>query len=185
MWRIPATGVRIKVRGIMVEGQRDVREIGVVDVFDSGHWRRLNAGEHLGFGIKPIRQQGYDSENYTATPRETETDTEIVRDWTDLQPKMSAANRKKAFDVFLKTLGTGYIKTARYWINDYFGEFDPTSPKVAEWQQYITDLKAAYQTIKAEAIPLNYTALIAYIKCEPDPVVDGWRKHIPDQPDPE
>ncbi len=188
MWRVPQ-GVKVMVKANdWREGPREIARPMPTKAFINNEWHRVKPyhdGTHLDYGIKPIRQQGYDSENYTATPTEDETATEIVKGWTNPQPKMSVANRKKAFDVFLKTLGASCIQTAKHWINDYFGELDNSNPKKAEWQQYITDLKAAYQTIRSEALPLDYDTLVAYIKCEPDPETDGWRKHIPDQPDPE
>ena len=137
-------------------------------------------------GYKLLTTIPLDSENYTGTPELTEDATTITEDWANITPTTTVNIRKKQFDIFVKTLGAGMITTAKYWINDYFGELDPTNPKKAEWEQYIVDLKAAYGTIKAEVVAIaNYDALIAYIKCEPDPLVDGWRKHLPTQPEAE
>lgn len=190
MWRIPATGVKVMVKANdWREGERDIGRPLPVKVFENGEWHRsklFHDGSHLTHGVKPIRQQGNDAENYDAAPTETVETTEIVRAWTNITPKMSVNNRKKVLDVFIKALGAGLVRTANYWINDYFGVFDANNPKKAEWQTYKVDLKAAYNTIKGEVLAISdYDDLIAYIKCEPDPLVDGWRKYLPDQPEPE
>jgi len=190
MWRIPPTGVKVMVKANdWREGQRDITRPLPVKVLMNGKWHRANLffdGTHLTYGVKPIRQQGYDSENYDATARETVETTEIVKDWIDIVPKMSVNNRKKAFDKSVKELGASLIGTANYWINDYYGAFDAGNAKKTEWEDYVTALKAAYNTIKGEVLAItDYDELIRYIKCEPDPLVNGWRKHIPEQPEPE
>ena len=139
-----------------------------------------------GSKYKRLTTVALDSENYTGEPQLTEDETTITEGWTDIAPKMSVNARKKVFDKSVKELGASLIGTANYWINDYYDAFDSASPKHVEWLNYRDAVKTAYQTIKTEALAISdYDELIAYIKCEPDPLVNGWRKHIPDQPEPE
>ena len=142
-------------------------------------------GQALALGIKPIRKQGYDSENYKATPEETITPTEVIDGWKDIIPRMTLLKRKKKFALFLKTtIGIPNTRLANEMVRD-LTDLDNADPLTAEWQTYKTDLKAAYDTIRTEVIAIDdYDELIKYIKCEgPDPEVEyGWRKYIPEQP---
>ncbi len=139
----------------------------------------FGTGQMLALGFRPIRQESYDSENYNADATETDTGTEFVKGWENLTPKMSVNNRKKAFAVFVKTMGKGLIQAAKGWINDYYGEFDSSNPLKAEWEQYVVDLKAADKKIKGEVAAISdYDALIVYIKT-------GWQAHLPSEPGPE
>jgi len=185
-WKVP-DGWEVKTGKRLVAGRTEMARPTLVKAPNGNIYGKnifLN-GQAQALGWKPIRQQGYDSENYVATPRETETATEVVRDWINTQPKMSVNARKKLFGLWLRSYGFDLLKRIDTVLSEYI-ELDPTNPKRAEWAQYRTGLKAAYTTIRAEVLAINnYNDLIDYIKCEPDPLVDGWRKHMPAQPDPE
>ncbi len=179
MWKLPE-GWHQRLAGTW-RPHREIKFPVEVRAPDGTPYRKdiFTNGTAIILGIKPIRQQGYDKENYTATPIETETETEVVRDWENITPILTISNRKKKFDVFIKTMGKGLIQTANGWINDYFGEFDSSNPLKAEWEQYKTALKSAYQTIKGEVLLIDgYDELIVYIKT-------GWQENLPEQPEPE
>ena len=146
------------------------------NIFFNGQWQAL--------GIKPIRQQGYDSTNYTATPRETETPTEVVRDWVNIRPRTTLNKRKKAFGKRLKRMFMPIARKASQEIRE-LQYLSPGDADIAVWQQYKADLKAAYGLIKADVISIaDYDDLILYIKCEgPDPdVTYGYCAHVPKDP---
>jgi len=46
-------------------------------------------------------------------------------------------------------------------------------------------MKITYGIIKDEMYPTitKYNDLVAYIKCEPDPIKNGWRRHLPTPPE--
>ena len=110
----------------------------------------------------------------------------VVKRTYTLKPIYTVGALKNVFKDRLKAIGKPLLRSAKSWI-DYYAEFDDNNPKLALWQTYITELKTAYATIKAEVHPsiTEYDELTRYIKCEPDPLVNGWRKHMPEQPEPE
>ncbi len=137
----------------------------------------FGTGKALELGFRPIRRETYDFVYYTADPTETDTGTEFVRGWTNLTPKYTVGQLKTLFNDRLKSTAKPWLKIAREWI-DYYTEFDSGSANLALWQVYITDLKAAYQTIRVEVHPTitDYDELVTYIK-------SGWQGHIPPRPE--
>ena len=187
MWRLPE-GWHARLGKIW----RPIRDTNPTDVRapdGTPHSKKVfYDGTAITLGIKPIRQQGYDKENYDAKPEETETETEVVKGWKDIKPKMVVNKRKEKFGKFLKeTVGIPSIRKANEMIRE-LTYLDPDDPEIAEWQTYKSDLKSAYGVIKGEVVALKkYDDLVKYIKCEgPDPSIEyGWRKHIPKRPDEE
>jgi len=134
-------------------------------------------------GFKPIRvvEPG---KYYTANGWEDiEEATEVIRQPTSLSPKYTVLELKTLFNSQLKLMAKPLLKTAREWI-DYYTEFNSGNPNLGLWQAYIADMKAAYITIRSEVHPTitDYDVLVLYIKCEPDPLINGWKRHLPTQP---
>uniref|UniRef100_A0A6M3IKQ5 Uncharacterized protein n=1 Tax=viral metagenome TaxID=1070528 RepID=A0A6M3IKQ5_9ZZZZ len=134
-------------------------------------------------GFKPVRV--VDPGEYYTTNGWEDIDeaAEVIRQPISLMPKYTVLELKTLFNSQLKLMAKPLLKTAREWI-DYYTNFDSGNPNLALWQTYITDMKTAYITIRAEVHPTitDYDVLVLYIKCEPDPLINGWKRHLPIQP---
>lgn len=182
MWRVPQ-GIKVLINGRWRDDIATVTR--PVPVWHGSKYgpEVFSNGVALAMGFKPIRHVNFDTEHYKKTGESEEEIDGTVVIIPSTEAKYTVPNLKKKFNKQLKSIGRPALLEAKAWI-DYYTEFDNSNPKKAEWQQYITDIKAAYQTIKAEGIAIsNYDDLVAYIRCEPDPATDGWRKHMPIEPD--
>ncbi len=189
MWKVP-DGFKVKVGkkweirtyiSFPVDVESSERKVYPKSIFSDGRALEL--------GFKPVRKQGYDSENYIASPTVTETDTEDIRDWKDIIPKMSVEDRKVIFMKEFKKTTLSSICIATEMVRDltYLNSEDP---EITEWSKYKSDLKEGYAEIEEEIGEFSdYDKLIVYIKCgvpEGEEIVPdtlyGWSKHIPIRP---
>ncbi len=61
---------------------------------------------------------------------------------------------------------------------EYLSELDPSSPELSDWIVYKSDLKIAWQMIKAEVVSItDADELITYLSAS------AWRLNIPRPPD--
>ncbi len=138
--------------------------------------------EILSLGAKLFEYEYVDNHYIPTGTIDSESDGVVIRSEIP-KNKYTIGELKNKFNNDLKNLGKQLILTAKEWI-EYYTEF-PEAGKLTEWQTYISDLKNAYGIIKSEVHPTitKYNNLVAYIKCEPDPKINGWRKYIPEQPE--
>lgn len=189
MWRLPE-GVKIRQGGEWVERVEIAFPAQVLFNGKSYPKTIFSDGTAVELGIaKPIRQQGYDSTNYTAAATEVEAATEIVRDWTDIRPKMSVFERQSLFLSQIKATTVVAMRVANEMIRDLY-DIDAADALVDEWKAYKTALVVGHVAIGVDVTEiLDYDELIVYIKCEvpegetrePDTKY-GWSKHVPEVP---
>jgi hypothetical protein len=166
MWMLPNGQIVNRPKGVTIDNV-----IHPVDIFYK--WSKEDLAK---IGIKPFREVKFDGSNYASIGfDDNEVNGEIVRTH-DLQPKQTINQLKKQFGEELKLVGKENLLKARQEL-DYLQVFDSTSPNIGVWSQYITDLKTAWQTIKAEVLAIsNYDVLVLYIR-------EGWQKYLPSAPE--
>lgn len=154
MWKLP--------NGRTITWPRSVR-IGDVN-YPAQIFRRWSKAQLKAIGIFPFREIGYDSKYYRSTgSTDIETDHgEIVRLHTTTQRYTNKQMRGNFADKIKQNLMSLWNKAKGEL--EYLNVFDNTSPDIAIWLQYNTDLKDAALLIKDDFMALtDYEEGITFI----------------------
>ncbi|MFQ5769717.1 MAG: hypothetical protein ACE5HX_04220 [bacterium] len=167
MWKLPNGNITSFPKPITINGTQYSKKI-----FTEWTTAELNA-----IGIYPFIEKRYDDKYYRSIKfKDVEKNGVITRTHTIVK-RYTITQIKKQFRDEIRQVAHEYIK--RYHsIQNYLKEFEPNNTtEIAEWDQWLADLKTAYQTIKTELAALTiYKDVIDYIQ-------SGWQKHIPIAPD--
>jgi hypothetical protein len=124
------------------------------------------------YGIKEYREQPYNKRFYRPADVTYVTEGNVVTKTYNLQPKYTDNQIKQKMNKKLKSELIQLYNQARKEYN--FAADMETQEDANVWLDYMNDLKTAYQTIKAEVLPISdYETLIAY----------SWADHIPPFPE--